>query len=191
MKRAEIEGKRILITGATGQFAKPLVAAYAGKAQVFAAARYAKDEDRAEIAAMGATPVRIDLSDPASLSAIPEVEYVVNAAVAKTGDFDRDLARNAPQGLPLGSDKGGSVGCRVCQRLTETATANKGFAATRFDAPQHVDINAFADDGIQLLEVKRELEIDGKTRVLGWQSGGAARIEQFAKIGHAHAASAG
>lgn len=42
--------------------------------------------------------------------------------------------------------------------LTETATANKGFAATRFDAPQHVDINAFADDGIQLLEVKRELE---------------------------------
>ena len=95
MKRAEIEGKRILITGATGQFAKPLVAAYAGKAQVFAAARYAKDEDRAEIAAMGATPVRIDLSDPASLSAIPEVDYVVNAAVAKTGDFDRDLQENA------------------------------------------------------------------------------------------------
>jgi len=69
--------------------------------------------------------------------------------------------------------------------LLEAALAlfvEKGFAATRFDAPQHVDINAFADDGIQLLEVKRELEIDGKTRVLGWQSGGAARIEQFAKI---------
>ncbi|WP_380873678.1 dehydratase [Sphingomonas sp. DBB INV C78] len=95
MKRADIEGKRILITGATGQFAKPLVAAYAGRAQVFAAARYGKEEDRAEIAAMGATPVRIDLSDPASLETIPEVDYVVNAAVAKTGDFDRDLQENA------------------------------------------------------------------------------------------------
>lgn len=95
MQRAEIEGRRILVTGATGQFAKPLVAAYAGKAQVFAAARFGKEEDRAEIAAMGATPVRIDLSDPASLEAIPPVDYVVNAAVAKSGDFDRDLKENA------------------------------------------------------------------------------------------------
>ncbi|SNS52549.1 Nucleoside-diphosphate-sugar epimerase [Sphingomonas laterariae] len=95
MKRADIEGKRILITGATGQFAKPLVAAYAGKAEVFAAARFGKPEDRAEIEAMGATPVRIDLSDPSSLDAIPTVDYVVNAAVAKTGDFDRDLRENA------------------------------------------------------------------------------------------------
>lgn len=95
MERAAIEGQRILITGATGQFAKPLVAAYAGRAQVFAAARFGKEEDRAEIAAMGATPIRIDLSDPASLAAIPPVDYVVNAAVAKTGDFDRDLKENA------------------------------------------------------------------------------------------------
>ncbi|OHT22113.1 NAD-dependent epimerase/dehydratase family protein [Edaphosphingomonas haloaromaticamans] len=95
MQRADIEGKSILITGATGQFARPLVAAYAGKAKVYAAARFGKAEDRAEIEAMGATPVRIDLSDPASLDALPEVDYVVNAAVAKTGDFDRDLKENA------------------------------------------------------------------------------------------------
>jgi len=95
MKRAEIEGKRILITGATGQFAKPVVAAYAGKAQVFAAARYGKQEDWDAIAALGATPVRIDLSNPESLASLPEVDFVVNAAVAKSGDFDRDLKENA------------------------------------------------------------------------------------------------
>lgn len=95
MKRAAIEGRRILITGATGQFAKPVVAAYAGKAQVFAAARYARQEDYDAIAALGATPVRIDLSNPDSLSAIPEVDFVVNAAVAKAGDFERDLKENA------------------------------------------------------------------------------------------------
>lgn len=96
MKRAEIEGSRLLITGATGQFAKPLVAALAGKAHVFAAARYGKEADREEMLALGAHPVKIDLSDPASLSAIPEdIDYVVNAAVSKQGDFAKDLAENA------------------------------------------------------------------------------------------------
>ncbi len=96
MERAPIEGSRLLITGATGQFAKPIVAALASQAQVFAAARYGHAADRAEIEAMGAEPVRIDLSDPSSLTAIPEdIDYVVNAAVAKSGSFERDLAENA------------------------------------------------------------------------------------------------
>lgn len=96
MKRADIEGSRLLITGATGQFAKPIVAALAGKAQVFAAARYAREADREEMLAVGAVPVKIDLSDPASLSAIPEdIDYVLNAAVAKHGNFEQDLAENA------------------------------------------------------------------------------------------------
>lgn len=95
MNRVPIEGSRILITGATGQFAKPLVSAYAATAQVFAAARYGKQEDHDAIAALGAIPVRIDLSHPESLSALPDVEYVINAAVAKSGDFERDLRDNA------------------------------------------------------------------------------------------------
>lgn len=96
MQRVEIEGARVLITGATGQFARPLVAALAPKAEVFAAARYTGAADHDAIVALGAVPVRIDLSDPASLAAIPDdIDYVVNAAVAKTGNFDQDLAENA------------------------------------------------------------------------------------------------
>ncbi len=95
MKRASIEGRKILITGATGQFAKPIVAAYAGKAEVFAAARYAKQDDWDAITALGATPVRINLSDPSSFTALPDVDFVINAAVAKTDDFTVDLKENA------------------------------------------------------------------------------------------------
>lgn len=95
MKRASIEGRRILITGATGQFAKPVVAAYAPQAQVFAAARYARQDDWDAMEALGATPVRIDLADPDSLTALPDVDFVVNAAVAKTDDFTVDLKENA------------------------------------------------------------------------------------------------
>ncbi|SFR87571.1 NAD-dependent epimerase/dehydratase family protein [Sphingomonas jatrophae] len=95
MKRAEVEGSRILITGATGMFARPLVQALAKHAEVFAAARYRKQADHDDIAGLGAHPVRIDLSDPASLFAIPAVDYVVNAAVAKSGDWTSDLRENA------------------------------------------------------------------------------------------------
>lgn len=95
MKRADIEGQRILITGATGQFAKPLVAAYADKAKVFAAARYAKQEDYDEMAALGVTPVRLDLASRESIAGLPEVDFVVNAAVAKTGNFEQDMRENA------------------------------------------------------------------------------------------------
>jgi hypothetical protein len=67
IKRTEIEGSRILITGAKGQFARQVVAGYAKRTQIFAAARYAKQADFDAVAAIGATPVRIDLSDPESL----------------------------------------------------------------------------------------------------------------------------
>lgn len=95
MRRADVEGSRILVTGATGMFARPLVAALAKSATVFAAACYKAQEDHDGIAALGATPVRLDLSDEATLAALPEVDYVVNAAVAKTNDWTRDLRENA------------------------------------------------------------------------------------------------
>ena len=46
--------------------------------------------------AADATPVKADLSDPASLPAVPDdLDYVINAAVTKTGDFAEDLKGNA------------------------------------------------------------------------------------------------
>ena len=90
------KSKKVLITGVTGQVARPLVDAYAKTANVYAMGRYAKEEDRKAMEAAGATPVKADLGDPASLSAVPDdSDYVINAAVAKTGDFAEDLKGNA------------------------------------------------------------------------------------------------
>ncbi len=60
------KSKKVLITGVTGQVARPLVDAYAKTANVYAMGRYAKEEDRKAMEAAGATPVKADLGDPAS-----------------------------------------------------------------------------------------------------------------------------
>ena len=87
-------GKRILITGATGFVAQPIVKALSAENTVFAGARFKKDEDRKSIEVLGATPVVLDLAAD-DFNDLPEVDYVLNLAVAKSGKWDTDLAINA------------------------------------------------------------------------------------------------
>ena len=63
----DLDGKKILITGPSGQVAEPVVAALAQQADVYALARFSKSEDRERIAALGATCLSVDLADPAGL----------------------------------------------------------------------------------------------------------------------------
>jgi UDP-glucuronate 4-epimerase len=91
-----LKGSKVLITGATGMVARPLVAAYAREATVYALARYGRVEDRTSIEDAGATPIAADLSDLSSLSAIPgDIDFVINCAVARTNNLERDYAVNA------------------------------------------------------------------------------------------------
>ena len=48
-----------------------MVAAYAKSAEVFALARFMRDEAVAEIRGLGAVPIRADLAEPASLRQLP------------------------------------------------------------------------------------------------------------------------
>ncbi|MEM1112333.1 MAG: NAD(P)-dependent oxidoreductase [Pseudomonadota bacterium] len=92
----DIQGKKILITGPTGQVAEPVVAAWAERADIYALARFSKAEDRQRIENLGATCLAVDLADPEGLTDVPtDFDYVLNFAVVKTGDFDYDLAANA------------------------------------------------------------------------------------------------
>lgn len=90
----DLKGQRILITGATGFVAEPIVKALAKDSTVYAAARFKKPEDKAKIESLGAQAVTFDLMSE-DLSALPDVDYVINLAVAKLGDWDKDLAINA------------------------------------------------------------------------------------------------
>lgn len=88
-------GKKILITGATGMVARPLVQTYSKAGTVYAMARYAREADRKAIEELGGIPIAADLADRHTLSAIPEdVDYVINCAVGRSNKFDRDLAAN-------------------------------------------------------------------------------------------------
>ncbi|MFK7975154.1 MAG: NAD-dependent epimerase/dehydratase family protein [Halioglobus sp.] len=92
----DLAGKKLLITGPTGQVALPVVEAFAKIADVYALARFKKAEDREKIEALGAKVLAADLADADSLSVIPaDIDYVMNFAVVKSGDFDYDLAANA------------------------------------------------------------------------------------------------
>ena len=88
-------GKTIVVTGVTGQVARPLALALARDNRVVGAARFSDTAARAELEAAGVECVPIDLvaGDVGGLPA--DADYVLNFAVAKTNDWDRDLAANS------------------------------------------------------------------------------------------------
>jgi nucleoside-diphosphate-sugar epimerase len=91
----QLENHRILLTGPTSQVAWPIARALAARNEVFGVSRLRKAEERARLESIGVRPVPLDLAqDP--LDALPrDFDYVLNFAVAKSGDFDADLAANA------------------------------------------------------------------------------------------------
>lgn len=96
VKPIDPSGSKLLITGPTGQVALPVVEHFARSADVYALARFNKQEDRDRISDLGATVIAADLARPETLAAIPDdIDYVLNFAVVKSGDFEYDLAANA------------------------------------------------------------------------------------------------
>jgi UDP-glucuronate 4-epimerase len=95
LEPVDLKGKKILVTGPSGQVAEPVVAALAPQADVYALARFGKSADRQRIAALGATCLSADLADPDGLRDVPtDFDYVLNFAVVKSGNFEYDLAAN-------------------------------------------------------------------------------------------------
>ena len=90
-----LEGRKILITGPTGQVAFPLARDLARKNEVHGLARLGRTEDRERIEAVGVRPLSVDLAQD-SLEDLPrDYDYVLNFAIVKSGDFGYDLAANA------------------------------------------------------------------------------------------------
>ena len=91
---APLEGKRILVTGPTGQVAKPVSLALARANEVIGIARFGNAAARDELEAGGVTCIPVDLA-AGDFSAVPaDVDVVLNLAIAKTQDFDHDLKAN-------------------------------------------------------------------------------------------------
>ncbi len=67
----DLEGKKILITGPSGQVALPVVEQLARNNEVVAIARFSNPDVQASIDALGATTQQIDLADD-SFSELPD-----------------------------------------------------------------------------------------------------------------------
>src|SRR5580692_2250620 len=95
MSSDTFHGKTIVVTGVTGQVARPLALALARDNRVVGAARFSDAAARAELETSGVECVPIDLVT-GDVAGLPEdADYVLNFAVAKTNDWERDLAANS------------------------------------------------------------------------------------------------
>ena len=70
-----IEGQRVLVTGATGQVARPLAQKLNEKNEVWAAARFSDPDAKAELEAMGIRTAKFSMGE-SDLSGLPDVDYV-------------------------------------------------------------------------------------------------------------------
>jgi nucleoside-diphosphate-sugar epimerase len=90
-----LQGQKILITGATGQVAKPLALALARDNDVWALARFKDSTARQELEKAGVTCVAHNLTTDGFAALPDDFAYVLNLGVVKSGKWDRDLAGNA------------------------------------------------------------------------------------------------
>lgn len=92
-----MKGKKILVTGPTGQVAFPVALHFARDNEVWAAARFSDAAKRETLTSAGIKCVVVD-NATGDFSALPtDFDYVLNFAVARdvADDFDRELTENA------------------------------------------------------------------------------------------------
>ncbi len=89
-----MQGKKILVTGPTGQVAGPIALTLATNNEVWATARFTDTSKKADFEKAGIQCVVTDL-ESGDFSALPrDFDYVLNFAVARTPDFETDLRTN-------------------------------------------------------------------------------------------------
>ena len=95
MTGVDLTGKKILVVGATGMVASPIVRHLAKENEVWGAARFRDAKARAALESDGVRTATLDLSKP-DFSELPGgVDYVINFAVTHAPDFSAALAANA------------------------------------------------------------------------------------------------
>ena len=78
---AQLSGRRVLVTGASGLVAFPVAVELARSNQVHAVARFSNPEQKRQLEAAGVETISFDLADP-DLSPLPRsIDVVINYAV--------------------------------------------------------------------------------------------------------------
>ena len=90
-----MRGSKILITGPTGQIATPIALALAAENEVWGIARFTNPAAREGLESAGIRCQTVNLA-AGDFTGLPnDFDYVLNLAVAKSGNWDKDLGANA------------------------------------------------------------------------------------------------
>ena len=95
MKRDALTGRKVVITGVTGQVARPLAVSLARHNEVYGAARFTDAAARAALESAVVHCVAVDLAQGDVAGRPPDADLVLHFAVAKTNDWEVDLASNS------------------------------------------------------------------------------------------------
>ncbi len=90
-----MNGAKILITGATSQVGLPVARELAKANEVYGLGRLRREQERKQLEDVGVRPLPADLVSDDFAKLPPKLDYVLNFAVVKTGNFDHDLAANS------------------------------------------------------------------------------------------------
>jgi UDP-glucuronate 4-epimerase len=96
-----MRGSKILITGPTGQVATPVARALAPENEVWGIARFTDVAAREGLERVGAWCETVNLAADDLVGLPSDFDYVLNFAVARSGDWDTDLRVNAESVGPL------------------------------------------------------------------------------------------
>ncbi len=112
-----MRGSKILITGPTGQLATPIALALAADNEVWGIARFSDPAAREGLEKAGIRCQAVDLAAGDFTGVPDDFDYVLNLAVAKSGNWDKDLAANAESvGLLMAH-------CRVAKAFLHCSSA--------------------------------------------------------------------
>lgn len=92
-----LKGQRILVTGATGQVARPIAEAFNWHNEVWAAARFTNAEAKRELENQGINTVSYTQGEE-NLEHLPDVDYVVHCAVNLAPETTDDAFRQNVEG---------------------------------------------------------------------------------------------
>src|ERR1700739_1707921 len=90
-----MRGSKILITGPTGQVASPIAQALAADNEVWGIARFTNAAAREPLEKWGVRCETLHWASGDVASLPSDFDYVLNLAVAKSGNWEKDLAANA------------------------------------------------------------------------------------------------
>jgi UDP-glucuronate 4-epimerase len=136
-----LESEKVLITGATGKIAFPIARELAKSNEVWGAARLRDPADRDKLAAVGITPVALDMST-GDFSALPDdFTYVFHAAVdVGAGEWTRCVDTNAQKSGDLLYHCRGAKGFVFCS--TGSVYGYQGLRPLRESDPPGVPLRA-------------------------------------------------